>query len=125
MTSTDEIDSLPIADKKPVDEWIKQKINNFQGQRKNIDSHLQMINSLKKQINETQVQIMKGEIEKQQLASKLTELSEVNNEDDSPSLVSPEKMVRIEEKFNKLKRDINQLQREVIENETFISKNQA
>lgn len=125
MTSTDEIDSLPIADKKPVDEWIKQKINNFQGQRKNIDSHLQTINSLKKQINETQVQIMKGEIEKQQLASKLTELSEVNNEDDSPSLVSPEKMVRIEEKFNKLKRDINQLQREVIENETFISKNQA
>jgi hypothetical protein len=34
-------------------------------------------------------------------------------------------MVKIEEKFNKLKREINSLQREVIENETFISKNQA
>ncbi|CAD8186036.1 unnamed protein product [Paramecium octaurelia] len=125
LQNAEVLEQLPIVTKNPLENLVSQQISKFSESRKNNNNHLIRISELKKSINETQIQIMKGELEKQQLSEKLKELQEVNDDQtQSPNLVSPEKIVKIEEKYNRLKKEINQLQKEIIQNEMFINKNE-
>ncbi|KAM3144140.1 hypothetical protein pb186bvf_003904 [Paramecium bursaria] len=110
-----------------IQQRVDKAVNTFKMKPRNknqsISEYKEKILLLKQQINTTQVELLKSQMENKILNEKLQEIQQAGLEqDETQTIVSPSQIASIEEKFNGLQQKIIRLHKQIHENNTIIAR---